>query len=262
MEEDKIVEDSTLEASDLEALFTQIPELKTVEHRDENAWRTIKSYVLRGQRLKSYQIEALKNHFYDYAVVHSFEKLDFVTLFGNNNPVVIEIGFGMGDSTARIARENPNINYLGIEVFLYGFSKLLSTIANEGLTNLRIMRYDAVQVLEDMIEDGSVSGFHIFFPDPWPKKRHHKKRLVQLPFTTLLAQKLKKGGYIYCVTDWEDYAKQMLSVLEATPSMVNPYAGGSLSGFAPACPWRPETSFERKGLDKSYTINEVWVEKV
>jgi tRNA (guanine-N7-)-methyltransferase len=257
MEEDKIVEDSTLEA-----LFTQIPELKTVEHRDENAWRTIKSYVLRGQRLKSYQIEALKNHFYDYAVVHSFEKLDFATLFGNNNPVVIEIGFGMGDSTARIARENPNINYLGIEVFLYGFSKLLSTIANEGLTNLRIMRYDAVQVLEDMIEDGSVSGFHIFFPDPWPKKRHHKKRLVQLPFTTLLAQKLKKGGYIYCVTDWEDYAKQMLSVLEATPSMVNPYADGSLSGFAPARPWRPETSFERKGLDKSYTINEVWVEKV
>ena len=264
--EEKIVEDSSLESeasgSALEALFAQIPELKTVEHRDENAWREIKSYVLRGQRLKSYQIEALKNHFYDYAVVHSFEKLDFATLFGNDNPVVIEIGFGMGDSTARIARENPNINYLGIEVFLYGFSKLLSTIANEGLTNLRIMRYDAVQVLEDMIEDGSVSGFHIFFPDPWPKKRHHKKRLVQLPFTTLLAQKLKKGGYIYCVTDWEDYAKQMLSVLEATPSMVNPYAGGSLGGFAPARPWRPETSFERKGLDKSYTINEVWVEKV
>ena len=276
--EEKIVEDSLLEvsladslevsqeseasSSALEALFAQIPELKTVEHRDENAWREIKSYVLRGQRLKSYQIEALKNHFYDYAVVHSFEKLDFATLFGNDNPVVIEIGFGMGDSTARIARENPNINYLGIEVFLYGFSKLLSTIANEGLTNLRIMRYDAVQVLEDMISDGSVSGFHIFFPDPWPKKRHHKKRLVQLPFTTLLAQKLKKGGYIYCVTDWEDYAKQMLSVLEATPNMVNPYAGGSLGGFAPARPWRPETSFERKGLDKSYTINEVWVEKV
>ena len=276
--EEKIVEDSLLEvsladslevpqeseasSSALEALFAQIPELKTVEHRDENAWREIKSYVLRGQRLKSYQIEALKNHFYDYAVVHSFEKLNFATLFGNDNPVVIEIGFGMGDSTARIARENPNINYLGIEVFLYGFSKLLSTIANEGLTNLRIMRYDAVQVLEDMIEDGSISGFHIFFPDPWPKKRHHKKRLVQLPFTTLLAQKLKKGGYIYCVTDWEDYAKQMLSVLEATPSMVNPYAGGSLEGFAPARPWRPETSFERKGLDKSYTINEVWVEKV
>lgn len=266
-------------AKALEEVFELIPELRMVEHRDENSWREIKSYVLRGQRLKQYQIDALKTYFYDYAIVHSFEKLDFYRVFGNDNPVVIEIGFGMGESTARIARENPNINYLGIEVFLYGFSKLLATIAKENLTNLRIMRYDAVQVLEDMIEDDSVSGFHIFFPDPWPKKRHHKKRLVQLPFTTLLAQKLKKGGYIYCVTDWEDYANQMLSVLEATPGMVNPYAGecagfDSLSdsnaphdkfvpraGFAPPRPWRPETSFERKGLDKSYTINEVWVEK-
>ena len=259
MEDLEVVKDidSAAGSSALEELYSLIPELKYVEHRDEKAWREIKSYVLRGQRLKQFQIDALKEHFYDYAVVHSFEKLDFASLFGNDNPVVIEIGFGMGDTTARIARENPNINYLGIEVFLYGFSKLLATIANERLTNLRIMRYDAVQVLEDMIEDGSVSGFHIFFPDPWPKKRHHKKRLVQLPFTTLLAQKLKKGGYIYCVTDWEDYAKQMLSVLEATVGMVNPY-----DGFAPARAWRPETHFERKGLDKSYTINEVWVEKV
>ena len=259
MEDLEVVKDidSAESSSALEELYSLIPELKYVEHRDEKAWREIKSYVLRGQRLKQFQIDALKEHFYDYAVVHSFEKLDFASLFGNDNPVVIEIGFGMGDTTARIARENPNINYLGIEVFLYGFSKLLATIANEGLTNLRIMRYDAVQVLEDMIADGSVSGFHIFFPDPWPKKRHHKKRLVQLPFTTLLAQKLKKGGYIYCVTDWEDYAKQMLSVLESTVGMVNPY-----DGFAPSRSWRPETHFERKGFDKSYTINEVWVEKV
>ena len=259
MEDLEVVKDidSAAGSSALEELYSLIPELKYVEHRDEKAWREIKSYVLRGQRLKQFQIDALKEHFYDYAVVHSFEKLDFASLFGNDNPVVIEIGFGMGDTTTRIARENPNINYLGIEVFLYGFSKLLATIANEGLTNLKIMRYDAVQVLEDMIADGSVSGFHIFFPDPWPKKRHHKKRLVQLPFTTLLAQKLKKGGYIYCVTDWEDYAKQMLSVLESTVGMVNPY-----DGFAPARAWRPETHFERKGLDKSYTINEVWVEKV
>ena len=261
------LEQTDLEQTALEELYELIPELKTVEHRDEKAWREIKSYVLRGQRLKPSQLEALKKHFYDFAVVHSFEKLNFSSLFGNDNPVVIEIGFGMGDTTARIAKENPNINYLGIEVFLYGFSKLLATIVSEGLTNLRIMRYDAVQVLEDMIPDDSVSGFHIFFPDPWPKKRHHKKRLVQLPFTTLLAKKLKKGGYIYCVTDWEDYAKQMLAVLEATVGMVNPYAGTPCeenpnAGFAPAKSWRPETHFERKGLDKSYTINEVWVEKV
>lgn len=243
--------------SDLATIFEKIPELQIVERRNENSWREIKSYVLRGQKLKSSQIEALDKHFYEYAIVHSMDKLDFKKVFGNDNPVIIEIGFGMGESTARIARENPNINYLGIEVFLYGFSKLLSVIANEGLSNVRIMRFDAVQVLEDMIEDESVSGFHIFFPDPWPKKRHHKKRLIQLPFTTLLSQKLKKGGYIYCVTDWQEYANQMLAVLSETPNMANAY-----NGFATPRSWRPQTSFERKGLEKSYTINEVWFEKV
>jgi len=242
---------------DLDSIFEKIPSLRFIEHRNENAWREIKSYVLRGQRLRPCQIEALDKHFYEYAVVHSMEKLNFKEVFGNDNPVVIEIGFGMGETTSRIARENPNINYLGIEVFLYGFSKLLSVIADENLKNVRIMRYDAVQVLEDMIPDESVSGFHIFFPDPWQKKRHHKKRLIQLPFTTLLSQKLKKGGYIYCVSDWEDYAKQMLCVLNNTSNMVNPY-----NGFAPPRSWRPQTSFERKGLEKDYVINEVWVEKV
>ncbi len=244
-------------SSELAQIFEKIPELRILERRNENSWREIKSYVLRGQKLKSFQIEALDKHFYEYAIVHSMEKLDFKKVFGNDNPVIIEIGFGMGESTAKIARENPNINYLGIEVFLYGFSKLLSVIANEGLSNVRIMRFDAVQVLEDMIEDESVAGFHIFFPDPWPKKRHHKKRLIQGPFTTLLSQKLKKGGYIYCVTDWQEYATQMLEVLAKTPNMVNAY-----EDFATPRPWRPQTSFERKGLEKEYQINEVWFEKV
>ena len=112
------------------------------------------------------------------------------------------------------------------------------------------------QVLQDMVPENSVDGFHIFFPDPWPKKRHHKKRLIQVPFATLLASRLKKGGYIYCVTDWEDYAKQMLAVMDKVEGLVNPYGG-----YAPERPWRPETGFERKGLEKDYTINEVWVEK-
>ena len=253
--EDNFIDDKETN-SELATIFEKIPELRIVERRNENSWREIKSYVLRGQKLKNSQIEALDKHFYEYAITHSMEKLDFKKIFGNDNPVVIEIGFGMGESTARIARENPNINYLGIEVFLYGFSKLLSVIANEGLSNVRIMRFDAVQVLEDMIEDESVSGFHIFFPDPWQKKRHHKKRLIQLPFTTLLSQKLKKGGYIYCVTDWQEYANQMLEVLSKTPNMVNAY-----EGFATPLSWRPQTSFERKGLEKDYQINEVWFEK-
>ena len=238
-------------------IFDLIPELAGVERRQENGWREIKSFVLRGQKLKDYQIQALKEHFYDYAIVYNQERpIDFQTVFGNGNPVVIEIGFGMGESTLKIARENPGTNYLGIEVFLFGFSKLLANAAKENLTNLKVMRFDAVQVLRDMVADNSVDGFHIFFPDPWPKKRHHKKRLVQKPFAELLASKLKKGGYIYCVTDWKEYAEQMLKVFDSVEGLTNPHGG-----FAPALEWRPETGFERKGLDKDYKINEVWVEK-
>ena len=182
--------------------------------------------------------------------------MDFEAIFGNKNPVIIEIGFGMGESTLKIAKANPDKNYIGIEVFLYGFSKLLANASKENVTNLKLMRFDAVQVLQDMVPDNSVDGFHVFFPDPWPKKRHHKKRLIQVPFATLLSSKLKKGGYIYCVTDWEEYAEQMLSVFDSVESLTNPYGG-----FAPALEWRPETGFERKGLDKDYKINEVWVEK-
>ncbi len=238
-------------------IFDLYPELARVERRQENGWREIKSFVLRGQKLKDFQIQALKEHFYDYAIVYDENKqMDFEAIFGNRNPVVIEIGFGMGESTLKIARDNPDINYVGIEVFLYGFSKLLANAAKEGLSNIRLMRFDAVQVLQDMVPENSVDGFHIFFPDPWPKKRHHKKRLIQVPFATLLASRLKKGGYIYCVTDWEDYAKQMLQVMDSVDGLVNPYGG-----YAPERPWRPETGFERKGLEKDYTINEVWVEK-
>ena len=256
MNESATVEEENLTEEE-KGIFDLYPSLARVERRQENGWREIKSFVLRGQKLKDFQIKALKEHFYDYAVVYEEgKKLDFASVFGNTNPVVIEIGFGMGESTLRIAKEHPDVNYLGIEVFLYGFSKLLANASKEGLKNLKVMRFDAVQVLQDMVADGSVSGFHVFFPDPWPKKRHHKKRLIQKPFAELLASKLKKGGYIYCVTDWEDYAKQMLDVLGSVEGLCNPYGG-----FAPPVSWRPETGFERKGLEKDYAINEVWVEK-
>ena len=258
MSDELITDTMTEELSEEEkGIFDLYPELARVERRQENGWREIKSFVLRGQKLKDFQIQALKEHFRDYAIVYDENKpMDFEAIFGNRNPVVIEIGFGMGESTLKIARENPDVNYLGIEVFLYGFSKLLANAAKENLKNLKLMRFDAVQVLRDMVPDNSVDGFHIFFPDPWPKKRHHKKRLIQVPFATLLASKLKKGGYIYCVTDWEDYAGQMLQVMDNVEGLVNPYGG-----YAPQRPWRPETGFERKGLEKDYVINEVWVEK-
>ena len=254
MSEERLEEELTEEEK---GIFDLFPQLARVERRQENGHREIKSFVLRGQKLKDFQIKALKEHFYEYAIVYNQNKpMDFEAIFGNKNPVIIEIGFGMGESTLKIARENPDRNYIGIEVFLYGFSKLLANASKENLSNLRLMRFDAVQVLQDMVPDNSVDGFHVFFPDPWPKKRHHKKRLIQVPFARLLASKLKKGGYIYCVTDWEDYANQMLEVFGKVDILSNPY-----NGFAPQVPWRPETGFERKGLEKDYKINEIWVEK-
>ena len=253
-DDETLVEELT---EDEKGIFDLYPELSRVERRQDINRREIKSFVLRGQKLKDYQIKALREHYHDYAIVYcENEKLDFHKVFGNSNPVVIEIGFGMGESTLKIARDNPDINYLGIEVFLYGFSKLLANASKENLKNIKLMRFDAVQVLSDMVQDGTVDGFHVFFPDPWPKKRHHKKRLIQRPFAELLASKLKSGGYIYCVTDWEDYAKQMLEVLSSVDGLSNPYGG-----FAPERTWRPETGFERKGLEKDYKISEVWVEK-
>lgn len=254
MSEERLEEELTEEEK---GIFDLFPQLARVERRQENGHREIKSFVLRGQKLKDFQIKALKEHFYEYAIVYNQNKpMDFEAIFGNKNPVIIEIGFGMGESTLKIARENPDRNYIGIEVFLYGFSKLLANASKENLSNLRLMRFDAVQVLQDMVPDNSVDGFHVFFPDPWPKKRHHKKRLIQVPFAELLASKLKVGGYIYCVTDWEDYANQMLEVFGKVDILSNPY-----NGFAPQVPWRPETGFERKGLEKDYKINEIWVEK-
>ncbi len=254
MSEERLEEELTEEEK---GIFDLFPQLARVERRQENGHREIKSFVLRGQKLKDFQIKALKEHFYEYAIVYNQNKpMDFEAIFGNKNPVIIEIGFGMGESTLKIARENPDRNYIGIEVFLYGFSKLLANASKENLSNLRLMRFDAVQVLQDMVPDNSVDGFHVFFPDPWPKKRHHKKRLIQVPFAELLASKLRAGGYIYCVTDWEDYANQMLEVFGKVDILSNPY-----NGFAPQVPWRPETGFERKGLEKDYKINEIWVEK-
>jgi len=183
--------------------------------------------------------------------------LDFEKIFGNKNPVVIEIGFGMGKATAIIAENNPDINYLGIEVHKPGIGKLLGEIRTRNLKNLRIIDYDAIEVLANMIADESVSAFHIFFADPWPKKRHHKRRLVQRPRTNLLASKLKKSGYLYFVTDWLPYAEFALDELNQTENLKNKF-----DGFAPHQQWRPETRFEQKGVDANRVISEIMFEKV
>ena len=188
-----------------------------------------------------------------YCLKAETDKFDPAELFGNDNPLIIEIGFGMGRATAAIAEQNPGINYLGIEVHRPGIGRLLWEIEKRGLKNLRIIEGDAVEILKQKIKDSSVSAFHIFFPDPWPKKRHHKRRLITRPFTDQLAAKLIPAGYIYMVSDWADYGNWALRELSATPALVNKYPL-----FAEGLSWRPETEFERKGLENQNEIKELY----
>jgi tRNA (guanine-N7-)-methyltransferase len=230
------------------------------------ARRGIRSYVLRAGRASAAQKRAYAGLSPRYCVPFSPGALDWAALFGNPHPVTVEIGFGMGRATARIARENPDRNYLGIEVHRPGIGRLLWEIEKSSLANLRIIEHDAAETLEKMIAGASAAAFHIFFPDPWPKKRHHKRRLITRPFTGLLAEKLRAAGYIYLVTDSEDYAHWALAELSATAGLRNPYAGspappGGCPGFAPPRPWRPRTEFEAKGLAQGRKIFEIYFDK-
>jgi tRNA (guanine-N7-)-methyltransferase len=228
--------------------------------------RGIKSYVLRSGRASTAQKRSYDGSFGRYGIPFSGLPLDYGAVFRNSNPVTIEIGFGMGIATAQIAQENPDRNYLGIEVHKPGIGRLLWEIERRHLDNIRIIEHDAAEVLELMIGSNSTAAFHIFFPDPWPKKKHHKRRLITRPFTGLLAEKMLPGAYVYMVTDSEDYARWALAGFSAVPELRNPYAsppgapsGDPLgSGFAPALPWRPRTKFETKGLAKNHPIRELY----
>jgi tRNA (guanine-N7-)-methyltransferase len=191
-----------------------------------------------------------------YCLPFEPRRLDAAAVFGSDHPLYIEIGFGMGAATACIAEKNPEKNYLGLEVYRPGVGRLLWEIGKRGLGNIRVIEHDAVEVLETMIPPASVEGFHVFFPDPWPKKRHHKRRLITRPFTDTLAEKLAPGGYVYMVTDWENYADWALAELSATGGLLNPHRG-----FAPPQPWRPKTKFEEKGLAKDHRVRELWFVK-
>lgn len=228
---------------------------KTAEKKSD-AFRTIKTFVLRQGRMTAAQERDYKELYPVWCIDYKEEYLDFEKVFGNKNPVVVEIGFGMGAATVQIAKNNPDINYLGIEVHRPGVGKVLGDIKTMGLKNLYIIQFDALDVLEKMIPDSSVSGFHIFFADPWPKKKHHKRRLVQRPRTNLFESKLKKDGYVYFVTDWQEYADFALEELNATEGLKNKY-----DGFAEHQEWRPETKFERKGLNADRVINELFFVK-
>jgi tRNA (guanine-N7-)-methyltransferase len=209
----------------------------------------IRSFVTRAGRLSTGQARALEEFGPQYLLEYSRQPLDFAHAFGRTAPVVLEIGFGMGDTTAHIAKAMPDTDFIGVEVHTPGVGSLLKQIGEGGVTNLRLIQHDAVEVLRDMIPDGSLAGVHVFFPDPWHKARHNKRRLIQGPFVKHLAEKLAPGGYLHCATDWEDYAVQMLEVLGAEPMLAN-----TADSYAEKPSYRPLTKFENRGLKLGHGV--------
>lgn len=222
---------------------------------EEKFRRSIRSFIVRSGRITNLQKNALDNYMPLHGIEYRNEIIDFHEIFGNAYPVIMEIGFGDGTTTWQIAQRNPDINYIAVDVYPPGVGALLDLIHNKGLTNLKVMSHDAVEVLENMIPCGSLRGFHIFFPDPWHKKRHNKRRLINPEFVKTMADRLVSGGYIYAVTDWEDYAVQMQQVLRGESALESPFESYATED-SDLVPWRAQTKFERKGLDKDRIIRE------
>jgi tRNA (guanine-N7-)-methyltransferase len=205
--------------------------------------RPIRSFVVRAGRMGPGQVRALTELAPAWVLPYRAEPLDLPAVFGRRAPVVLEIGFGMGAATAAIAEAQPGTDFLGVEVHPPGVGALLQRIEAAGLRNLRIVQHDAVEVIDHMLAPASLAGIHVYFPDPWHKTRHHKRRLIQPAFVARLASRLAPGGYLHCATDWQPYAEQMLAVLSADQGLVN-----TAEGFAPRPAWRPLTKFEQRGL--------------
>jgi tRNA (guanine-N7-)-methyltransferase len=212
---------------------------------DNSARSSIRSFVLRAGRMGSGQQKALDELGPRFVLPYQASPVDLDTIFQRPAARILEIGFGMGAATAEIAAQHPDNDYLGIEVHTPGVGALLKQIGQRPLTNVRIVQHDAVEVLQHMLADASLDGIHIYFPDPWHKARHHKRRLIQPTFVDLLVRKLKPGGYLHLATDWENYAQQMLEVLSAAALLTNTVTANT---FAPRPEHRPLTKFEQRGL--------------
>ncbi len=219
--------------------------------------RTIRSYVLRQGRMTEAQRRARVELMPRFGIPFSHTGPDLDAVFGRRAPRTLEIGSGMGEGTAALALTQPENDYLAVEVHSPGIGSLLRRVGELGLSNVRVIQHDAVEVVKQMIASASLDAVHIFFPDPWPKKRHHKRRLIQAPFVALLAERLKPGGLLHAATDWEDYARHILRVLDAEPQLEN-----TTSGFARRPGYRPLTKFESRGLGLGHPVWDVIFRRV
>ncbi|MFF9489964.1 tRNA (guanosine(46)-N7)-methyltransferase TrmB [Streptomyces sp. NPDC014676] len=222
--------------------------------------RRIRSFQPRRSRVTAGQADALRRLWPAWGFdIDGSRRLDLAEFFGNDHPVVLEIGFGMGEATARMAAADPATNILAVDVHTPGQGNLLNLADQSGLTNVRVGNGDAIILLREMLAPGSLGGLRVYFPDPWPKKRHHKRRLIQPEFLDLAATRLAPGAVLHCATDWEPYAEQMLQVLTAHPCFENTRPDG---GFAPRPAFRPLTRFETQGLEKGHVVNDVLFRRV
>ena len=219
--------------------------------------RPVRSYVLRQGRLAPAQARALDELAPRYAVPFAHAPIDAERLFGRRAPLVLEIGCGMGETTAAIAQAHPGVDYLGVEVHGPGVGAILNRIEQQGLRNLRVVQHDAVEVVDAMIPEGALAGVHVYFPDPWPKKRHHKRRLLKPAFVHALARRLAPGGYLHAATDWAPYAEEILATLDAEPLLAN-----TAPRYAPRPSWRPQTKFEARGLGLGHEVADLVFRRV
>ena len=214
--------------------------------------RQIKTYVLRAGRMGSGQMRAFEQFGPKFLIPYNAERLALEAAFGRPAPLILEIGFGMGDATAKIAQVRPDDNFLCCEVHEPGVGALLKRCGDEHIGNIRIVQHDAIEVMDHMLGTDSLDGVHIFFPDPWHKSRHHKRRLIQSLFIQRLAGHIKPGGYLHLATDWQPYSEQMMGVLRAEPLLAN--TSDAPDGFAAKPDYRPLTKFENRGLKLGHGV--------
>jgi tRNA (guanine-N7-)-methyltransferase len=231
---------------------------------DENALlvgadvhRPIRSFVVRAGRMTAKQTRGLTDGFARFGLTYAAQPLAFSKTFNRNAPCVMEIGFGMGVTTAQIAQSLPETDFLAVEVHPPGVGNLCNLLDEQKIANVRVLQHDAVEVLNHMIAPQSLAGVHVYFPDPWHKKRHNKRRLIQPPLVSLIASRLVVGGYLHLATDWVPYAEQMLEVLSAEPLLRN-----EVVDYAPRPAWRPETKFERRGINLGHEVRDLLFRRV